>query len=175
MSSRRVMGYAGAGLGILACLAWVLVTAKKIDLGAGGLLAAAVVSVVSAAGGGAEAAFRLKSAARLHKQGRITDATIVSADERYVAIPSGYNGWVTKVKVTFTDASGHPINAGYTDHARAAGKKKGQIVQITYDPSRPTSIAPVGGDPQVIDVFVLALGSAVLAGMAVYFAFRAFG
>jgi hypothetical protein len=26
---------------------------------------------------------------------------------------------VTKVKVSFTDASGHLINAGYTDHARA--------------------------------------------------------
>jgi hypothetical protein len=36
---------------------------------------------------------------------------------------------VTKVKVSFTDASGHLINAGYTDHARAKGKKEGQTVQ----------------------------------------------
>jgi hypothetical protein len=169
------MGYAAAGLSVLACLAWILVTAKVIVLSAGGLLVAAVVSVVSAAGGGAEAAFRLKAAARLRKQGRITDATIVSADERYVAIPSGFTGWVTTVKVSFTDASGHLINAGYTDYARAAGKKEGQTVQIAYDPSRQASIAPVGGDPRVFDVFFLALGSAALVGMAVYFAFRAFG
>jgi len=172
---RRVMGYAVAGLCLLACLAWILVAGKMIVLNAGGLLAAAAVSVVSAAWGGAEAALRLKAAARLRKQGRITDATIVSADERYVAIPSGFTGWVTTVKVSFADASGYLINAGYTDYARAAGKEEGQTVQIVYDPSRPASIAPVGGDPRVFDVFLLALGSAVLVGMAVYFAFRAFG
>ena len=51
----------------------------------------------------------------------------------------------------------------------------GQTVQTVYDPSRPLSIAPVGGDPRVIDAFFLVLGSAVLAGIAVYFAVRAFG
>ena len=173
-SLRRVMGYAGAGLGFLACLAWTLVTAKVIVLSAGGLLVAAVVSVVGAAACGAELAGRLKSAARLRTQGRITDATIVSLRERYVSIPSGFNGWVTTVKVSFTDASGHLINAGYTSHERAEGKREGQPVQIVYDPSRPVSIAPVGGDPRVIDAFFLGLGSAVLAGIAVYFAVRAF-
>lgn len=69
--------------------------------------------------------------------------------------------------MSFTDASGQLINAGYTDYARAARKREGQTVQIVYDPSRPASIAPVGGDPRVFDVFFLALGSAVLVGMAV--------
>jgi hypothetical protein len=174
-SLRRVVGYAGAGLGVLAGLAWTLVTAKVIVLSAGGLLVAAVVSAVGAAAGGAESAGRLKSAARLRTQGRITDATIVSLRERYISIPSGFNGWVTTVKVSFTDASGHLINAGYTGHERAEGRREGQTVQMVYDPSRPVSIAPVGGDPRVIDAFFLALGSAVLAGIAVYFAVRAFG
>ena len=168
----RVIGRAGTGLCVLACLAWVLVIAKVIVLSAGGLL---VVSAVGAAGAGAVSADRLKAAARLRKQGLTTDATIVSVRERYVSIPSGFNGWVTTVEVSFTDVSGHLINAGYTDHERAVGMAEGQTVQIVYDPSRPVSIAPVGGDPQVIDAFFLALGSAVSVGLAVYFAVRAFG
>ena len=171
-SLRRVIGQAGAGLGILACLAWILVITNVIVLSTGGSL---VVSAVGAAGFGAASADKLRAAARLRTQGRITDATIVSLRERFVSIPSGVSEWVTTVKVSFTDASGHLINAGYTDYARAAGKKEGQTVQIAYDPSRPASIAPVGGDPRVFDVFFLALGSAALVGMAVYFAFRAFG
>jgi ribosomal protein L2 len=69
------------------------------------------------------------------------------------------------------------MNAGYTDYARAKGKREGQMVQIAYDPSRPVSIAPVGGDgdPRIIEAVFLALGSAVSAGIAVYFAVRAFG
>jgi hypothetical protein len=171
-SLRRVIGQAGAGLGILACLAWILVITDVIVLSTGGSL---VVSAVGAAGFGAASADKLRAAARLRTQGRITDATIVSLRERFVSIPSGVSEWVTTVKVSFTDASGHLINAGYTGHARAEGKREGQTVQIVYDPSRPVSIAPVGGDPRVIDAFVLALGSAVSAGMAVYFAVRAFG
>jgi hypothetical protein len=116
MSLRRVMGRAAAGLGMLACLTWTLVITNVIVLRAGGLL---VVSAVGAAGLGADSAGRLKAVTRLCKQGRITDATIVSLDERFVSIPSGFSEWVTKVKVSFTDASGHLINAGYTDHARA--------------------------------------------------------
>jgi hypothetical protein len=108
---------------------------------------------VGAAGLGADSAGRLKAVTRLCKQGRITDATIVSLDERFVSIPSGLSEWVTKVKVSFTDASGHLINAGYTDHARAKGKKGAQTVQIVYDPNRPVSIAPVDGDPRVIEAF----------------------
>ena len=57
-SLRRVMGYAGAGLGVLAGLAWTLVTAKMIVLSAGGLLVAAVMSVAGAASGGAESAWQ---------------------------------------------------------------------------------------------------------------------
>ena len=64
-SFRRVAGYARAGLGVLACLAWVLVTAKVIVLSTGGLLAAAIVSLMSAAVLGADAAGRLKAATRL--------------------------------------------------------------------------------------------------------------
>lgn len=77
--------------------------------------------------------------------------------------------------MSFTDASGHLINAGFTDYGRAGGKREGQTVQIAYDPSWPVSIAPVDGDFRFIEAFFLALGSPVLAGMAVYFALRAFG
>jgi len=176
-SLRRVWVYAGAGLCLLVCLALISVLTKMIVLSAGGLLAAAVMSVLCAAIGGADAAGRLRAATRLRKQGRITGATIVSLDERYVSVPSGFSGYVTTVKVTFTDASGHLINAGYTDHAPAGGKEVGQTVRIAYDPSRPVSIAPVGGggDPRVEDAFLLALSSAVMVGTAVYFALRAFG
>ena len=57
------------------------------------------------------------------------------------------------------------------------GKEEGQTVRIAYDPSRPVSIAPVGGggDPRVDDAFYLALASAGMVGIAVYFALRAFG
>ena len=118
-------GLCRGGACVLACLAWILVTGKVIVLSARALLVAAVVSVVGAAGSGADAVGRLRSASRLRKQGRITDATIVSVDERYVSIPSGFTGWVTTVKVSFTDASGQLINAGYTDYARAARKRGG--------------------------------------------------
>ena len=123
-SLRRVWVCAGAGLCLLVCLALISVLTKMIVLSAGGLLAAAVMSVLCAAIGGADAAGRLRAATRLRKQGRITDATIVSLDERYVSIPSGFSGWVTTVKVTFTDASGHLTNAGYTDHAPAGGRRR---------------------------------------------------
>ena len=65
--------------------------------------------MVGAAGAGAEAAFRLQAAVRLLKRGRITDATIVSLDERLISAPSGigFSGWVTTIEVSFTDASGH--------------------------------------------------------------------
>ena len=148
---RQVMGYAVNGIGLLAVLAWVSVIPKLIVLSTGELLAAAFASMVIASSAGADAAGRLKAAARLRKQGRITDATIVSVNERYN--PHEFVGWVTAVKVSFADASGHLINAGYTDFARAGGKKEGQAVQITYDPERPISIAPVGGDPRVLRRF----------------------
>src|SRR5205823_571467 len=132
-------------------------------------------SAVGAAGLGAAAAGLLRAAARLRTQGRITDATIVSLRERYFS-SAEYSGWVTGVKVSFTDASGHLINAGYTHHARAGGKREGQTVQIVYDPRRPASIAPAGGgDSRVLHGFIAALLSAASAGMAVYFALRAFG
>ena len=78
---------------------------------------------------------------------------------------------------SFTDASGHLINAGYTDYARAKGKKEDQVpVQIVYGPRRPARSPRWGdGDPWIIEAFFLALGSAVSAGLAVYFAVRAFG
>jgi hypothetical protein len=98
-----------------------------------------VVSAVGAAGLGADSAGRLKAVTRLCKQGRITDATIVSLDERFVSIPSGFSEWVTKVKVSFTNASDHLINAGYTDHARAKGKRRPR-------PSRSSMTQPAGFD-----------------------------
>jgi hypothetical protein len=170
VTSRRWIGQAGDWLGILGYLTWVLAPAKVISTG--GLLAA---SAVGAAGLGAASAVKLRAAARLRTQGRITDATIVSLRERYFS-STEYSSWVTGVKVSFTDASGHLVKAGYTDHARAGGKREGQTVQIVYDPSRPVSIAPAGGgDSRVFDGFVAALPAAVSAGMAVYFAVRAFG
>jgi hypothetical protein len=134
-----------------------------------------VASAVGAVGLGAASVGPLRAAARLRTQGRITDATIVSLRERYFS-STELSGWVTGVKVSFTDASGHLINAGYTDHARAGGKREGQTVQIVYDPRRPVSIAPAGGgDSRVFDGFIAALLSAASTGMAVYFALRAFG
>jgi hypothetical protein len=171
-SLRRRVGQAGAWLGILGCLTWLLASADLFVLSTGALL---VASAVGAAGLGAASAGTLRAAARLRTQGRITDATIVSLRERYFS-STDYSGWVTGVKVSFTDASGHPVNARYTDHARAGGKREGQMVQIVYDPRRPVSIAPAGGgDSRVFDGFLLALPAAVSAGMAVYFAVRAFG
>lgn len=171
---RRVASFAGCGLSFLAVLALIAV-AGGITLGTGGLLAAAAVSAVAAALGAADAAGRLAAARHLRRHGLTAEATIVSLTERYVSVPSGFQSWVTTVRLSFTDVRGQLVNAGYTGHALAKGKKAGQTVRITYDPAQPDSVVPAGDDPRVFDAFLLALGSAVMLGFGVYCAVRAFG
>jgi hypothetical protein len=123
---------------------------------------------------GAIAVSRLEAILRVREHGLSANATITKVDENFVSIPSGYNGWSTKVTVSFTDTSGRLVRAAYTDHARAGGKKKGQTIQIVYDPAKPTSISPAGQeDPRWLEVFFIGLGAVVLLGMSVYFAYRA--
>jgi Protein of unknown function (DUF3592) len=172
--ARRVTSYAAGGLSLLAALALIAV-AGGITLGAGGLLAAAAVSAVAAALVALESAGRLTAARHLRRHGLTAEAAIVSLAERYVSVPSGFQGWVTTVRLSFTDITGQLVNAEYTDHARAGGKRAGQTIHITYDPAQPYSVAPAGDDPRVFDAFLLALGSAVLLGFGIYCAVHALG
>jgi hypothetical protein len=123
---------------------------------------------------GAIAVSRLEAILRVREHGLSANATITKVDENFVSIPSGYNGWSTKVTVSFTDTSGRLVRAAYTDHARAGGKKKGQTIQIVYDPAKPTSISPAGQeDPRWLEVFFIGLGAVVFLGISVYRAYRA--
>jgi hypothetical protein len=77
---------------------------------------------------------------RVSEHGMSTNATITKVDEEFVSVPSGYIGWHTAVKVSFTDTSGRLVRAVYHDHARAGGKKAGQTIQTsTTRQSRPRS------------------------------------
>ena len=109
------------------------------------------------------------------REHRLTaNATITKVVEQDIQIPnSPDNGWHTTVTVSFTDTSGGLVRAGYTDRARAGGKKEGQTIQIVYDPAKPTSISPGGTDPRWGDAFIMGLGAVVWLGMSVYRANRA--
>ena len=137
-------------------------------------MALAAALLVGAVIAGAIAVSRIKAIVRVREHGSSANATITKVDEQYVHVPSGYSGWHTAVTVSFTDTSGRPVRAVYTDPARADGKKAGQTIQIVYDPAKPTSISPVGQvDPRWVEVFFIGLGALVLLGMSVYRAYRA--
>jgi hypothetical protein len=136
-------------------------------------MALAAALLVGAVISGAIAVSRIKAIARVHEHGLSANATITKVDEQFVHVPSGYSGWHTAVTVSFTDTSGRLVHAGYTDYARAGGKKEGQTIQIVYDPAKPTSISPVEQDPRGVEVFFIGLGALVLLGMSVYRAYRA--
>jgi hypothetical protein len=108
----------------------------------------------------------------VREHGLSANATITNVDETLVSFP-GHVGWETTVTVSFTDTSGGLVRAGYTDRARAGGKKAGQTIQIVYDPAKPTSISPGGTDPRWVDAFFVGLGVVVWLGMSVYRAYRA--
>jgi hypothetical protein len=74
--------------------------------------------------------------------------------------------------VSFTDTSGRLVRAGYTDRARAGGKKAGQTIQIVYDPAKPTSISPGGPDPRWADAIIAGSAAVVWLGFSA-FAYRA--
>ena len=137
-------------------------------------MALAAALLVGAVIFGAFAVSRLEAIVRVREHGLSANATITKVAEEFVSIPSGYIGWSTRVTVSFTDTSGRLVRAGYTDRARAGGKKAGQTIQIVYDPAKPTSISPVGQvDPRWLEVFFIGLGAVVFLGMSVYFAYRA--
>jgi hypothetical protein len=123
---------------------------------------------------GAIAVSRLEAIARVREHGLSANATITKVVEQDIQIPKNYdNGWHTTVTVSFTDTSGRLVRAGYTDRARAGGKKAGQTIQIVYDPAKPTSISPGGPDPRWGDAVLLGFGAVLWLGMSVYRAYRA--
>ena len=124
---------------------------------------------------GAIAVSRLEAILRVREHGLSANATITKVVEQDIQIPKNYdNGWQTTVTVSFTDTSGRLVRAAYTDHARAGGKKKGQTIQIVYDPAKPTSISPAGQeDPRWLEVFFIGFGAVVFLGISVYRAYRA--
>ena len=137
-----------------------------------GNLALAAAFLVGAVILGAIAASRLEAISRLREHGLTANATTTNVDENFVSF-TGHAGWSTTVTVSFTDTSGGLVRAGYTDRARAGGKKAGQTIQIVYDPAKPTSISPVGGDPRWLEVFLAGSGVVVWLGFSVYFGYRA--
>jgi hypothetical protein len=135
------------------------------------LAAAFLVGVVIC---GAMGVGALEAIARVREHGLSANATITKVVEQDIQIPnSPDNGWHTSVTVSFTDTSGRPVHAAYSDRARADGKKAGQTIQIVYDPAKPTSISPGGPDPRLGDAFIWGWGVVVLLAYSLYFAYRA--
>ena len=154
-------------------LAWMAMTVENVTTTPSGVIIA-LAALVGAVIFGAIAVGRLDAIVRVSKHGMSTNATITKVDEEFVSVPSGYIGWHTAVTVSFTHTSGRLVRAVYQDHARAGRKKAGQTIQIVYDPSKPTSISPVGQeDPRWLEVFFIGLGAVVCLGMSFYFAYRA--
>ena len=121
-----------------------------------------------------------KAIVRLREHGLTADATIIEVEERYVAIPGGYNGWVTKITVSFTDAEGEPVRARYIDHFPAGGRHEGQSMQIVYDPEAPASVSPAGRssrpeDPRYFELIILTFVVLGCVWASIDFACRAIG
>ena len=151
-------------------LVWMAVTVENVTTTPSGVIIALAAALIF----GAMGVGTLEAIARVREHGLSANATITKVAEELVVVRSGYIGWSTRVTVSFTDTSGRLVRAWYTDHARAGGKKEGQTIQIVYDPTKPTSISPVGqDDPRWGDAFIMGLGAVVWLGMSVYRAYRA--
>lgn len=172
----------------LLCLAivltWIGAEIKAWRLNSTANLVVAIASVTVAGSGVADMVGTARPMRRLRERGIATTATITHVDGRYVHIPSGYSGWVTTVKVTFTNAQGETVRADYTDYEAAGRREAGQRLSIVYDPDQPDSISPLstrpaGGAPRPNDPRadnLVQLGFAFVAMLAVagYFTFHAF-
>jgi hypothetical protein len=167
-----VNGFVGLALVAALLLPVVVMTVKNVTSSRRGNLALAAAFLVGAVILGANGVGTLEAIARVREHGLSANATITNVDETLVSFP-GHVGWETTVTVSFTDTSGGLVRAGYTDRARAGGKKAGQTIQIVYDPAKPTSISPGGTDPRWVDAFFVGLGVVVWLGMSVYRAYRA--
>jgi hypothetical protein len=167
-----VNGFVGLAFVAVLLLPAMAMTVKKVTSTRRGNLALAAAFLVGVVIFGAVGVGTLEAIARLRGHGLTANATITNVDEVLVSFP-GHVGWETTVTVSFTDTSGSLVRAGYTDRARAGGKKAGQTIQIVYDPAKPTSISPVGTDPRWLDVFFAGLAAVSFLGMSVIFAYRA--
>jgi 4-amino-4-deoxy-L-arabinose transferase-like glycosyltransferase len=167
-----VNGFVGLALVAVLLLPVVVMTVKNVTSTRRGNLALAAAFLVGAVILGANGVGTLGAIARVREHGLSANATITNVDETLVNYP-GHVGWETTVTVSFTDTSGGLVRAGYTDRARAGGKKAGQTIQIVYDPAKPTSISPGGTDPRWVDAFFAGLGVVVYLGFSVYFGYRA--
>ena len=165
-------GFVGLALVAVLLLPVVVITVKNVTSTRRGNLALATAFVVGVMIFGAVGVGTLEAIARLRGHGLTANATITNVDEVLVSFP-GHVGWETTVTVSFTDTSGRLVRAGYTDRARAGGKKAGQTIQIVYDPAKPTSISPVGTDPRWLDVFIAGLAAVVWLGFSVDCAYHA--
>jgi hypothetical protein len=167
-----VNGFVGLAFVAVLLLPVVVMMVKKVTSTRRGSLALAAAFLVGVVIFGAVGVGTLEAIARLRGHGLTANATITNVDEVLVSFP-GHVGWETTVTVSFTDTSGRLVRAGYTDRARAGGKKAGQTIQIVYDPAKPTSVSPGGTDPRWVDAFFLGLGVVVYLGFSIYFAYRA--
>jgi hypothetical protein len=153
---------------------WTLAGTGKVTFNSQGLWAAAALALVSAVLCIADMVATPKVVERLREHGLSADATIVKVKEHFVQIDYGYTGWVTNVEVSFVDAHGGMVRAKYYELDRSR-EQAGQMVQIFYDPEKPTSISPVGRSscPEDQSVAIAGLGAVMFFGMSVYFAYLA--
>jgi hypothetical protein len=172
---RQGTSRAGRSLALLSMVvvvfAWIAVVGKVMTPNRQGLLALAAVSLAGAVAAGADVVKTLKAVSRLRERGLSTDATVLDVDESFFY----YTGWVTAITVCFTNPSGDVTRAKYTQYTRANALHGAETVRITYDPERPTSIAPAGGDSRPVSAVFIGLGIVSLLWISGYFAFRAFG
>jgi len=130
-------------------------------------LAAAALAVAAAWG----AARTARIMVRLRKQGLTATATITGAGDQWIG---GGAGWVSAVRVSFTDARDRLVHAEYRYLSSLGQERVGGTIQITYDPANPTNVRPLDrhSDPCRAPLVIDAVLMLTYLGITLYFAYR---
>lgn len=173
---RRAAGYCAALLLLLSSMAIILALLRALEsphptftrlefLG----LAAAALAVAAAWGAGAARTARIM--VRLRKQGLTATATTTGAGDQWIG---GGAGWVSAVRVSFTDARDRLVHAEYRYLSSLGQERVGGTIQITYDPANPTNVRPLDrhSDPCRAPLVIDAVLMLTYLGITLYFAYR---
>ena len=158
-----------SSLAILLALSWALEshpTFTRLEF-----LGLAAAALAIAAVWGAEAARTARIMVRQRKHGLTATATITGAGDQWIG---GGAGWVSAVRVSFTDARDRLVHAEYRYLSSLGQERAGGTIQITYDPADPTNVRPLDrrGDPYTAPLVLSAVLMLTYLGITLYFAYR---
>jgi hypothetical protein len=121
----------------------------------------------------AQAVDGFAAASRLDDHGVLTKATVVAVENGSAYFYGGTDTWAD-VTVVFAGAQGRAVRAHYQAPQAGGGARRGQKIQIRYDPQDPATIKPVGlGFTSVREADVWSLVLAAMAlGCSAFFAVR---